>query len=166
MHVPYNHHDYELSEKLILIADDNIYSRNLVKYLLRLIGFSKIEFVYSSANITKEVENILPSLLIINTSLQTIDVLSLIYEIRHASTDIKEIPILLISRDPTNKFVSNARDAGATEHIATPFCFSVFFNHIIECFHSPRQFVEIDNFYGPDRRRKSVEIHTDRRFND
>ena len=50
--------------------------------------------------------------------------------------------------------VEKARDAGITEFLVKPFTSEDLYKRVHQIIEKPRQFVESDGFFGPDRRRR------------
>ncbi len=53
--------------------------------------------------------------------------------------------------------VFQARDSGVTEFLVKPFNARDLYRRISQIIERPRQFVRSEDFFGPDRRRKSLE---------
>jgi DNA-binding response OmpR family regulator len=70
------------------------------------------------------------------------------------------IPIILMTGFSEKRRVIQARDAGVTEFLVKPFTARDLFRRITQIIERPRQFVKSEDFFGPDRRRKtSVEYN-------
>ena len=54
--------------------------------------------------------------------------------------------------------VEQARDKGITEFLVKPFSSQDLYSRVVQIIEKPRQFVDAEEFFGPDRRRK---IRTD-----
>lgn len=52
--------------------------------------------------------------------------------------------------------VEAARDCGITEFLVKPFTSRDLYNRIVQIIEKPRQFVDADDFFGPDRRRRAI----------
>jgi two-component system chemotaxis response regulator CheY len=67
------------------------------------------------------------------------------------------IPIVMITGHTEKHRVQAARDAGITEFLAKPFTAQSLFAHLAIIIEHPRPFVRCPGYFGPDRRRKTIE---------
>jgi len=76
----------------------------------------------------------------------------------------REIPIIVVSGNIDPEGIASLRDAGVNEIGVKPCSISQLVQRIEAIVSRPREFVVLDNFVGPSRRRKSVPHDgTDRR---
>lgn len=66
------------------------------------------------------------------------------------------LPIIMISGHVTRQDVIEARDAGVDEFLATPFSPKSFARRVSSILNNRRGFVDIDGYFGPDRRRGAI----------
>lgn len=64
------------------------------------------------------------------------------------------VPIILITGYSAWSRVEEARDAGVTEFLVKPFTAHDLARRIAHVINKPRDFIETQDFFGPDRRRK------------
>lgn len=77
-----------------------------------------------------------------------------------------KLPVIMMSSDPSLVKVTQARDAGATEFVAKPVSVKSLTRALWSALEKGRPFVESDHYFGPDRRRKRVEVNMPRRESD
>jgi len=77
-----------------------------------------------------------------------------------------KLPVIMMSSDPSLVKVTQARDAGATEFVAKPVSVKSLTRALWSALEKGRPFVESDHYFGPDRRRKRVEVNKPRRESD
>ena len=65
-----------------------------------------------------------------------------------------ELPLLV-----RHVFVTEARDAGVNEFLIKPFSVDGLKRRIIATVNNPRDFIEVESYFGPDRRRTEKEFH-------
>ena len=78
----------------------------------------------------------------------------------------QKLPVIILSSDPSLVKVTQARDAGATEFVAKPVSVKSLARALWSALEVGRPFVESDHYYGPDRRRKRVDVNKPRRESD
>ena len=84
------------------------------------------------------------------------DGLDLTHEVRNNSlSPNRTVPIILITGYNAWKRVERARDAGVTEFLIKPFTASDVAKRLAHVVNHPRDFIETNNFFGPDRRRQN-----------
>jgi len=64
------------------------------------------------------------------------------------------MPIIMVTGFAERTRVYTARDAGVTEFLIKPLSATALFNRVSAIIESPRQFVRVGQFFGPDRRRR------------
>ncbi len=67
----------------------------------------------------------------------------------------KMVPVVLITGYSAWSRVEEARDAGVTEFLVKPFTANDLAKRIAHVINKPRDFIETQDFFGPDRRRRS-----------
>lgn len=145
---------YSLDKAQILIVDDMHPMLSLTRSMLKAFGFKHI-FVASNG---QEAFDIVckedPDLIITDWIMEPMDGLELTRMIRRdRRAPNPYVPILLMTGFSAKNRVENARDAGATEFLVKPFSAMDLYKRVHQIIENPRQFVEVDEFFGPDRRR-------------
>lgn len=64
-----------------------------------------------------------------------------------------KIPIVVLSEVNNKDEIFEARDIGVNEFVSKPTSPDVLMTHILSAATDERPFIEMDNFFGPDRRR-------------
>lgn len=64
------------------------------------------------------------------------------------------MPILMMTANSEQEYVCRARDCGVSEFVAKPYTVQSFYTRLVTAIARPRQFVRIDDYFGPDRRRR------------
>jgi two-component system, chemotaxis family, chemotaxis protein CheY len=76
------------------------------------------------------------------------------------------IPVIMVSGYSDIVHIMEARDAGINEFLAKPVSAKLIYLRICSVIESPRSFVNSEEFFGPDRRRRPVDIDGDERRDD
>lgn len=69
-------------------------------------------------------------------------------------------PIIFLTGYSAVKRVAQARDAGATEYIIKPFTGSDLAKRVAYVINKPRDYIDADGYFGPDRRRRDNPEYT------
>lgn len=72
----------------------------------------------------------------------------------HSKDKIRFIPVIMMSGYAESRQVEQSRDWGANEFLAKPFSVNTIAARILAVIDRPRPFIQTDDFFGPDRRRK------------
>jgi two-component system chemotaxis response regulator CheY len=148
-------HD-RLSDVNILVQDADVEMANLVKSILKNLGFGAVYHARdgeAGINILRQ-KNI--DLIITDWDMKPVDGIDFINYIRTSSeSPNKTIPIIMLTGKTQKDQVEVARDAGMTEFVVKPFSVQTLCNRIILVVEHPRNFILAPNYNGPDRRRRT-----------
>lgn len=64
------------------------------------------------------------------------------------------LPVIMMTANSEEEYVVRARDAGVNEFVAKPYTVQSFYSRLAAAIARPRQFVRVEGYFGPDRRRK------------
>ena len=147
----------DFSKVHFLIVDGNALSADLARDLLLTMG-AKTVFVGHNFD---EGLGVLGSgsvdVLLTELHLPPRSGLDLIRAVRDGKTKAsKQMPILVMSAMSAKEHVFEARDAGVTEFIAKPYGVEGFYRRMVGIVARPRAFVDTNEYFGPDRRRRQV----------
>ena len=71
--------------------------------------------------------------------------------------------MILITKDLRKEDIRDATDAGATEYMVKPLDCEALYGLVEGVVMDPRPFIQLANYFGPDRRRAAQSVHGDRR---
>lgn len=158
---------YSLRNFRILVVEDYVFMADLISTMLREFGVGNIVQTINS-NEAKEVLLIFNSdrgstmpidLVLTDWLMPGGDGIDLLRWMRgHRMNGIKFLPAILCSAYTSEDIVVAARDNGANEALVKPVSAEKLARRILHVIDNPRPFVKTVNFFGPDRRRKIVEI--------
>jgi two-component system, chemotaxis family, chemotaxis protein CheY len=144
-----------LRDLVFLIADPSSYMSMLVHSMLRGFGGTKVLEVRNSSGVFHTLTNQKIDILICDSHLPPHGGLLLTRAIRRKQdNENRTVPILIMARDGGEKTVKLARDAGANMVIAKPMSPASLYDRLVWVAFNPRQFVDTENYFGPDRRFK------------
>lgn len=160
---------YDFSRLKVLVVDDNQYMRSVFREFLRALGLSP-ENIRESSNGEEAIDVagvFAPDLIISDYIMEPMDGFELARHIRRDEESANPyVPIILCTGYTELGQVIAARDAGVNEVLAKPITANTLYSRIRTIIEEPRQFVQLDSFFGPDRRRKEVPVDEERRVAD
>lgn len=146
-------------EKLsVLIVEDTIPMRKLVTSVLDTLGVGTI----LTAQDGDQGYNVFckenPDIVIADWHMLPVSGIELVRRIRKdANSPNKMAPIIMMTGYSAMPRVSEARDSGATEFLVKPFSANDLARRIAYVINKPRDFIETEDFFGPDRRRRQID---------
>lgn len=147
---------YRFEKLTILVVEDSPPMLEVMVNALKLLG---VGHVFQARNgeaafqvFTKE----RPDIVITDWEMEPVDGLELVEWIRrHSMSPKRNVPVIMMTGYAAGARVSAARDRGVTEFLVKPFTANELGRRIAYVIDAPRDFVETNEFFGPDRRRRS-----------
>lgn len=149
--------DLDLSAISVLVAERHQQMRGIVCDILRQFGIKRVIPASSVADAFASFAEQGADLIISDWSPE-LNVLDLVKRVRHdpLSKDFYA-PFIAITAFCDLERVCLARDAGIHEFLAKPFAAQHLYCRIRAIVEQPRLFIRLDNYFGPDRRRRRME---------
>jgi Response regulator containing a CheY-like receiver domain and a GGDEF domain len=153
-----------ITKRGVLVADHSQNMAALVTVMLRSLGRKDIREAYDANKAMAELKRRVFDVLIIDDALDGMDGVAFTRKLR-ASTDCQNryVPIIMMSALPDARRIAEARDAGVTEFLRKPFAANHLQARLTSIAANPRGFIEAEQYKGPDRRRRTVDVGEDRR---
>lgn len=152
---------YQFHNVTILIVEDNQPMADIVKALLLTFGVGRVICAKNGQEGLDRLRKYDPDIVIADWMMKPIDGISFTREVRtNKIIPNPFVPIILMTGFSEKRRVCQARDAGVTEFLVKPFNARELYRRIVQLIERPRQFVKTDNFFGPDRRRRSDSDYT------
>ena len=148
-----------------LVVEDNAHMRSLLRSLLVALGVGTICEAASAEEALEVLSNSGIDLILTDLSMEAMDGIALTRAVRQSAIN-PYVPIIMVTGHTERHLVEAARDAGVTEFLAKPITVNNLFLRISEIVERPRCYVRCDDYFGPDRRRRSGEAHPKRRKDD
>lgn len=134
---------------------------SLIKSILSTFGVTSIYTAKNGEEGFKAYCEHTPDLVITDWMMRPTDGISLTRRIRNdPSSPDQFTPVILMTGFTEKRRVMQARDAGITEFLVKPFNARDLYRRLSQIIEKPRQFVRSEDFFGPDRRRKSTKTYT------
>ena len=144
----------------VLIVEDNQHMRALLRSLLNAIGIRDVAEANNGASALDALRERKCDLILSDLAMQPMDGLEFTRKVRSGNQSPNPfVPIIMITGHTEKHRVEAARDAGITEFLAKPITAQMLFSRIAEIIERPRAFVRCESYFGPDRRRKTIESY-------
>ncbi|MEY2584230.1 MAG: hypothetical protein QOD80_256 [Verrucomicrobiota bacterium] len=109
-----------LREAHILMVDDEVSSTCLMTNFLHRIGYMQLHSINDSTRVFETIEAFAPDLILLDLSMPGLDGFEILNALR-ADRKNEQIPVLVLTGDPTAQAKRRALAAGATDLLAKPF---------------------------------------------
>jgi two-component system, chemotaxis family, chemotaxis protein CheY len=144
-----------LRDLVILIAEPSSFMSMLIHGMLRGFGSNKVLEVRDSTSLLRALVAQKIDILICDARLPPHGGLTLTRSIRRKQdNENRTVPILLMTSDGRETTIKSARDVGANMVLAKPISPGSLYDRLAWIAFNPRQFVDTQNYFGPDRRFK------------
>jgi CheY-like chemotaxis protein len=141
-----------------LIVEDNAHMRALLRALLNSAGIKEVAEAAHGGTALTVLRERRSDLVLSDLAMKPMDGLEFTRQVRNSQNSPNPfVPIIMITGHTERHRVEAARDAGVTEFLAKPITAANLFSRIAEIVERPRAFVRCDSYFGPDRRRKTIE---------
>ena len=141
-----------------LVVEDNTHMRSLLRALLNALGVKDISEAINGQAAMEALRDRKFDLVLTDLAMSPMDGLELTRHLRNDENSPNPfVPIIMITGHTEKYRVEAARDAGVTEFLAKPVTAHNLFARITEILERPRAFVRCDSYFGPDRRRRTIE---------
>lgn len=145
----------------VLIVEDHKFTRHLVKEILQNLGCQQgnvYEAEDGEAALQVQQENAV-DLIVCDWQMKPMDGLSLVQKLRDPEVSRNAfVPIILCSAHTDRDLVQRAVDLGVNEIMTKPISVRALESRIRSIFEQPRPFVDANQYFGPDRRRRDRDV--------
>ncbi|MBT3306447.1 MAG: response regulator [Alphaproteobacteria bacterium] len=154
---------YNLSKINVLILENNLLIRRLMTGVFHEFGVKKGLSTSNPDAAFEMFTDKTPDIIISDWSPE-LDGISFIKRIRQAPESPNPyVPIIVCSGNTETQHVLAARDAGMSEYLVKPVSAKSIYTRICSIIEKSQTFVRHGDFFGPDRRRRNVEVMVDLR---
>ncbi|MGA9793898.1 MAG: response regulator [Rhizomicrobium sp.] len=144
-----------------LIVEDNPHMRALLKTLLHALGVKQVHEAPEGEAGFKLLREVNPDFILTDLSMKPMDGLDFTRQVRNSQDSPNQhIPIIMVTGHTERLHIMAARDAGVTEILAKPITVQNLMLRIAEVVDKPRPFVRCEGYFGPNRRRRTMENYT------
>lgn len=141
----------------VMIVDDNQHMRSLVRAILEAIGVRHFVEARDGEHAIEKLRNNEVHLILIDWNMEPMDGLELTRYLRQSPNSPDPfVPIIMLTGHTERLKVEVARDSGIDEFIAKPVMAKSLLARINSIVTHRRPFIKTGQYFGPDRRRKSM----------
>lgn len=146
-------------EKLsVLVVEDTEPMRKLVGSILETLGVGKVIMASEGQRGFSMFCSEKPDIVIADWHMEPVSGIELVNKIRTSpASPNKFVPVIMVTGYSAMPRVAEARDSGATEFLVKPFSANDLAKRIAHVINKPRDFIEAQDYFGPDRRRRKLE---------
>ena len=147
-----------LEDVKFLIVDDNAFMRNIIRRVLSALHAEQVREASDGEDALQIMQTFVPDIIILDWEMKPMDGLEFTRKVR-LSRDSPNVftPIIMVSGHSERGRIVAAREAGVNEFVVKPISAKSLFDRIQTVIEMPRPFVRLKNYFGPDRRRKTVD---------
>lgn len=157
---------YDFSAISVLVAEHNSYMRQTIHSILRTFNIGQITDAKTPDQAWDEFCVSRPDVVFVDWA-PSFDGMSVLKRIRRdAESPNPFVPVIVMTSLTEQQHVFTARDLGMTEFLAKPYSPRLIFQRLQTIAERPRAFVRAGTFFGPDRRRRRLDVLEDRRDRD
>ena len=145
-----------LSAINVLVADDSQQMRRLLMAMLNAIGIWNVRTAPDGREAFESIKQQRPDILITDADMGHVGGMELVKSVRrHQDSTDPYLPIIMVTGHTERSWVEDARDAGVNEFVAKPISANALYMRVSEVILNPRPFVQVQDYVGPDRRRRA-----------
>ncbi len=139
----------------VLVVEDSPPMLDLVAGVLGVMGIKKIITAKNGEQGFQKFQKEKPDIVITDWLMEPMDGIEMTLKIRRDGLSVDRLtPVIIMTGFSAITRVAMARDIGATEFMVKPFTANDLARRVLSIIERPRDFVEADSFFGPDRRRR------------
>jgi CheY-like chemotaxis protein len=139
----------------ILIVDDNVHMLRIINTVLRAFGADRVIEATDPAAGFEIFRDRTIDLIIVDYRMDVLDGFEFVRLVRTADdSPNKRVPIVMVTAYSERSKVKSAVEAGVNTFVRKPFTARDLYQHIVFALNDKRDFLEISQFAGPDRRRE------------
>ncbi len=147
-----------LEDVKFLIVDDNAFMRNIIRRVLSALHAEQVREASDGEDALQIMQTFVPDIIILDWEMKPMDGLEFTRKVRLSRDSLKVfMPIIMVSGHSERGRIVAAREAGVNEFVVKPISAKSLFDRIQTVIEMPRPFVRLKNYFGPDRRRKTVD---------
>jgi CheY-like chemotaxis protein len=143
-----------LSDVRVLVVEDNVHFRNLVRSILTALGVSDVEEARDGAEALEVLKTFPATLAIVDWKMDGVDGIECVRRIRSSDREaIRVLPLIMVTGYSEPALIQEAQDAGVNDFLAKPISAKSLLSRMTAVLRSTAPFVDTESHVGPDRRR-------------
>ena len=154
---------YDLSSLRVLVLEQHQLMRRVLADILKEFGVSKVDTVDTDVLAWDMFNTNHYDLLLVDWA-PALNGKAFVRKIRHESHDRNRfVPVIMVTAFAEPEQIFAARDAGMHEYLRKPVSAKLLYSRIVSLIENDRIFIRTKDFFGPNRRRRNLEVKNDRR---
>jgi len=150
----------------LLVVEDNQFMRSILRTVLKAFGARQIDEATDGEEALKAIKVHPPDIIIVDWEMKPMNGLDLVKRVRTDRGSINPyVPIIMVSGYSEMHRITAARDVGVNEYLVKPISATMLFNRLQRVINKPRPFIRSADYFGPERRRRTVAYQGDERRN-
>ncbi|MBN8520421.1 MAG: response regulator [Alphaproteobacteria bacterium] len=146
---------FKFNKLSVLVVEDTVPMRKLLISVLESLGIKNITSADDGKKAFELFQRDNHDIIISDWQMEETNGIELTKMIRSSvMSPNRMVPIILITGYSAWQRVAEARDSGVTEFLVKPFTANDIAKRITHVINKPRDFIETNDFFGPDRRRR------------
>lgn len=138
----------------VLLVDDNLYMRKLVRNLLVNVGIKKIFEANDGIAGLEAIRTVQPDLVILDWEMPLLNGPELVRIVRSPGVfPVPDVPIIMLSAHGERWRVVEAVRLGVNEYMVKPVSAQGLLDRIVSIIAKPRRIVQLGDYYGPEPRK-------------
>lgn len=139
----------------VLVVEDTAPMRKLIASVLETMDVGEIYTAEQGEDGYEKIKRHNPDIVIADWHMQPMNGIELTQEVRtNTLSPNRMVPVILVTGYSALSRVAEARDAGVTEFLVKPFSANDLAKRIAYVINKPRDFIDCEGYFGPDRRRR------------
>lgn len=144
----------------VLLVDDEMYTRKVIRALLMAIGISKIHEAEDGYAGLEAIQTVAPDLVLVDWEMPGLDGPGFVRSVRSPDSFPRpDVPIIMLTGHGERAKVVEAVRLGIHEYLLKPVSSQSLRDRILAVVEHPRKMVRIGEFYGPEPRRQGHDLH-------
>lgn len=147
----------DISEINVLIVEDNLHFRTLMRTILQALGVEIVEEARDGAEAMEVLASFEADLAIIDWKMDGVDGVECVRRIRSGEDSVNRfLPIIMLTGYTDEHLAKEARNAGVNDFLSKPISAKSLLSRITSVIQDAKPFIESSDFFGPDRRRQDI----------
>ena len=161
-------HQIAYSRLRFLVASGDVVTRDTLRVILEAFGGGTIYQARDGFEALDMLSTLEPDIVLAERDMPLVNGLEMtrlirLTEFTGGPTGNPYAPVILITKDLRKEDIRDATDAGATEYMVKPLDCEALYSLVEGVVMDPRPFIQLANYFGPDRRRAPQSVNGDRR---
>jgi two-component system, chemotaxis family, chemotaxis protein CheY len=146
----------------VLVVDDELYMRKVVRTLLMSIGVRTIYEAPDGPSGLEHIRSMAPDVVILDWEMPGLDGAGFVRMVRSPDTfPFPDIPIIMLTGHGERRRVIEAVQIGVNEFLLKPVSSKALQDRLVSVLAKPRALVKSGDYYGPAPRKMATAVHAD-----